>query len=131
MGQTDTCIVLVKSGTSIKFLAKAFGVSPSYLCREIVHIIPILFAKIRLIHLFDNKFLKLFPTLIGTSSLRFFDPIYLIFYRSAEDLVQDGAIDCTTHQRDRVHPGPSTVVLKSIHEFLVKMVLIFLSDVKF
>ena len=76
----------LRTGLEAYHLAERFRVSEATVRRQLNWGIPILSAKIRLIHLFDEDFLKLCPQLI------------------AGKLVS-GAIDCSTHARNRVHPG--------------------------
>src|SRR3990167_3664986 len=88
-------------------MSSAFGVSQSFMCREIIHIIPILFAKIRLIHLFDEEYLILFPQLLSIFFIYKFSLHYLISLGTTQEdhVFVHGVIDCTVHRRDRVHPG--------------------------
>ena len=77
----------IKSGVSLRQLARQWEASSMFCFKELRHIIPILLEKVRVIRLFDEKFLALFP-------------------RSIQNVEVHGAVDCT-HRRNRIHPGQS------------------------
>ena len=77
----------LRTGFSLRNLANMCNLSHVFCFRELRHIIPILLSKIRVIRLFDTSFLLQFPFPISDS------------------VNVHGAIDCTSHRRDRVHPG--------------------------
>ena len=98
-----------RSGFSLRSLANQWNTSVMFCFREIRHIIPILLQKIKVIRLFDEKFLKAFP------------------YQLDEHPVH-GALDCTIHRRDRVHPGQYKYYRSDNHcHFLTSQVIVALS----
>ena len=80
----------LRSGCSLFALAHQWKTSPTFCFREIRHVVPILNEKIKVIRMFDEKFLSLFPLRMGNIDLH-------------------GALDCTCHRRDRVHPGQANI----------------------
>lgn len=83
-------LVWLRIGSSIKKFSRQVGINCTFIFREILHILPILCEHIDIIHLFSWEFMELFPFKLGDDS-RF--------------CIVHGAVDCTTHRRDRVHPG--------------------------
>ena len=78
----------MRSGSTLMALASQWSTSPTFCFRTIRQIIPILYEKVKVIKMFDEQFLKQFPMFIGETEVH-------------------GALDCTCHRRDRVHPGQS------------------------
>ena len=54
-----------RSGYSLRELARQWKISTMFCYRELRHLIPILLEKLRIIRLFGDEFLKLFPRPIG------------------------------------------------------------------
>ena len=67
----------VRSGATMRNLARQWGTTVMFCSREIRHIIPILLQHIKVIRLFDEEFLKMFPVALG-------------------EIEVHGALDCTT-----------------------------------
>ena len=80
----------IRFGCSLKEMGITFRVSKSFVFREIHHILPILVEKVNVISKFGNEFLAMFPIPIDNKG---------------EIFSVHGALDCSTHRRDRIHPG--------------------------
>ena len=92
----------------MRSLARQWGTTVMFCSREIRHIIPILLQHIKVIRLFDEEFLKMFPVSLG-------------------EIEVHGALDCTAHCRDRVHPSQSKYYRGDKHFHFITQVIVSMS----
>jgi hypothetical protein len=80
-GRLMLTLMWMKNGFRFRMLEFIFGVTKSFISRDLQHIIPILYNRLDEINLPDNPV----PAFLGAI----------------------GMIDCTIHERERVNPGQS------------------------